>query len=684
MTADPASSFRYLGEPTGIDSIGIALSGGGVRAACLGLGALQVAEESGVLNRARYVSAVSGGSYTAVAFLSARAQIPVDAPPTDGVAPWCRGSPEEAHLRRNLRYLGEDPSDLFLAAVRYCLTLLINLIPFVAAIVLGGALAGLGYQLTDALMVRDDRLGARYVGGRWIAAACVAVAAVILLESRSTPASIQRRVRRTATVVVAALVMPELIVVVTRALDSRTFDIAAVTRLAALSTLLLVIATLVFRSQWAFTPSLPREIIRRVLRFAFAALMLAVFWLPLLLVAAQASQSAPATILLVTVAALAILLLFGLVIHANQTSLHRPYASRLNRAYVVWTGRGSSANDSADDTADDRADDTVVRGDLRLSEVPLEATHRTGLPQLLICASINLRESESAEGEGCASLVFSSDYVGGAATGSTVDPAVFKRLDCATLVAASGAAVAPNMGRYTRRASRAALALINLRLGLWLHNPLQPSAENSGGRIRSWALAGWREPGPLATWREALGDLSIKHRYVFVSDGGHWDNSGIVELLRRRSRTIFAVDASVDSRRLGNLLRMIALARSELGVEFRADGSLLDSVEPVLRIPFVYPDDTATSPANYLILLRTHINARMPSDLVALAIGRDAFPRHATLNQFLMARDVDAYVALGRWLFKEGVLLADLPPLGPQLEPSGHVGTVTEAVRSTV
>jgi hypothetical protein len=177
-----------------------------------------------------------------------------------------------------------------------------------------------------------------------------------------------------------------------------------------------------------------------------------------------------------------------------------------------------------------------------------------------------------------------------------------------------------------------------------------------------WLTDGWQQPGPLSIWREALGGLSAKHRYVFISDGGHWDNSGVVELLRRRCRTIFAVDASIDEFRLGNLLRLIALARTELGVEFEADGLLLESHDPVVRIRFGYPDDTPDSPAGYLILLRTHIDRNMPSDLVALATDRTGFPRHSTLNQFLCARDVDAYIALGRWLFQQGLNEADLLP----------------------
>ncbi|MEV0620063.1 hypothetical protein AB0I81_42560 [Nonomuraea sp. NPDC050404] len=649
------SRYHYLHSPGGVDEIGIALAGGGVRAACLALGALQAAEETGVLARARYVSAVSGGSYMATAFLSARAHLRRNPLEDRGQPPWSRGSAEEEHLRRNLRYLGEDISDLFLGLIRYVLSLLVNLVPFVTVIVLAGCVLGSLYRAVHALVPVDEALAARLTEQRWALAAAVAVAGV-LLERRFGPA--ERRARRVVLGLVGVLLLPDAVVLATYVLDTRIFDASSGTRLAVLIALLAVVAAAVVRTQWSFAVNPVRQLLLQVLRALFSLSMVVVLVLPLLLAIGQASQLPYTTTAAIAGGALLILLIFHLAAHANRTSLHETYLQRLNRAYVV------------------RAAGEPAGKFIRLSDVPLEHLHAEGLPRLLVCASVNLRASESAEGEGCASFVFSTDYVGSAATregppsvngyggdpGDAVPPSFNGQLKAATLVAASGAAVAPHMGRYTGRATRIALALINLRLGLWFSNPAIKPRTYTGPRAWRWLRSRWHQPGPLSTWREALGGLSAKHRYLFVSDGGHWDNSGVVELLRRRCRTIFAVDASVDEFRLGNVLRMIALARTELGVEFEADGLLLESHEPVLRIRFAYPDDTPDSPSGYLILLRTHINQEMPSDLVALATDRTGFPRHSTLNQFLRARDVDAYITLGRWLFQHGLAAADLLP----------------------
>ncbi|WP_049565882.1 hypothetical protein [Nonomuraea sp. SBT364] len=627
------SRYRYAADAGGLDQIGIALGGGGVRAACLGLGALQAAEESGVLARARYVSAVSGGSYTATAFLTARAR----AESGEGPPPWSRGSPEEEHLRRNLRYLGEDSSDLFLGATRYLLTLLVNLVPLAAVIVLAGCMLGAAYRAGGLLVPVDDLLYARLVEQRLALVAAISVAGVFL-EGRFGRA--ERSGRRAVLGLVAGLLLPDVVALTTRLLDARTFDASAGVRLAGLAAVLGAVAIAVFRTQWGFSASLVRRLLLQLLRLLFSAAMVAALVLPLLLAVGQASQLPYAVTGSVAGGAALVLLVFALAVHANRTSLHRTYSRRLDRAYLVRAGADP----------------------VRLSQVTLADTHADGLPHLLVCASVNLRANESAEGECCASFVFSAGYVGSAAIGEAPRE-VAHRLRASSLVAASGAAVAPNMGRYTGRASRIALALMNLRLGLWLPNPVVPRPPGpAAGRLPRWLVEGWYEPGPLSTWRETIGDLSKEHRYLFVSDGGHWDNSGVVELLRRRCRTVFAVDASVDDLRLGNALRLISLARAELGVEFEADGRLLASHAPVVTIKFSYPDDTADSPAGNLVLLRTHISADMPSDLVALATDGSGFPRHSTLNQFLGARDVDAYVALGRWLFQRGLVAADLPP----------------------
>lgn len=639
--------------------IGIALSGGGIRAACLGLGVLQAADRSGLLAGARYVSAVSGGSYTATAFLAARA---LPDPPAERAPLWAQGSLEEQHLRRRLRYLGEDWSDILIAVVQYVIGLVLNLLPFLATLYLLFATLGQIYVAVGVIDGAGGGLAAAMFPQRLAIATVVAVASAFIdrtLARRGISAGV--RFATMSTVVVVML--PDLLAWTAVLLNQPA---EMLVRLAALVLASCVLGAAVMRSQWVVQQSAARFVVVRLLRAVFTCLMVMVLLALATLALRWSLVIDPTLRWLLALACVTVLLTFGTFVHANATSLHQLYLRRLDRAFVV---RAASQGDQ-------------TAGARHLSETTFGDVGSPDLPELLVCAAVNLTQRESAEGEGCGSFVFSPTSIGGPHVGQTPTVEYARtitdaRLSCASVIAASGAAIAPNMGVFTRRSLRAAMSLTNLRLGLWLPNPGHPgsAATHQIDTLRG----GWYEPGPLSSWREALGSLSSRHRFVFVSDGGHWDNSGVVELLRRRCQYIFLVDASVDAQRVANLLRLVSLARVETGVEFDTDGSLLDCTDPVVRIPFTYPTQD-TDARNYLLVMRTHISPAMPPDLVALGNSTGPFPSHSTLNQFLRARDVDAYLALGRWLFREALDRADLPPAayrvrsadGTEPEPTEH------------
>ena len=655
-------------------AVGIALSGGGVRAACLGLGALQRAEELGILQRAKYVSAVSGGSYIASAFLAARA---VEGTQESGVRAWQRGSFEEAHLRRNLRYLAEDWPDQVLALTSYLTRTAVHLAQFVAGLVLVGSGLGLLYRWLGWLVADGSVLSAGHSVARYSTAVLLLVlGAYVDHGSRSArPSELmtllyihRRNIRLFVMFLIAILVVPDLVAFGTEIFNQRRLKPMSIgTPAAATIVGAVLIGAIVLRTQSTLPSGRIREFAGMALRAVFSIVVLAIFALPPLMLISQQSGKPASDVLIWFGTSFIVLFFCGVFVHANMTSLHSTYSRRLARAYIV------QGQDHHDPSARTGGADVLHR---RLDSVYLSDLDKPGVPELLVCAAVNVGAGESAQGEGCTSFVFSHEFCGMPDGRIDFAPSLKER-SCAELVAASGAAIAPNMGRLTRKSVRALLALVNLRLGLWIQTPraaemLIDNADSPPGQRSSRSLVGrlvdgWREPGPLWTWREAFGAVSAHYDALFISDGGHWDNSGIIELMRRRCQTIFAVDAAVDEDRLANLLRAISLARTELGVEIVATGALLHSKEPVRRLRFSYDGEDPTHPTNQLILMRTHIaEAEMPADLVALSHmgghGTSVFPRHVTVNQFLLARDVDGYIALGRWLFEEGAEKADLRP----------------------
>ena len=89
--------------------LGISFSGGGIRSAAFCLGAYQALSRQGLFQRARYLSAVSGGSYIAGALTAAQGKSDAEALRGEA-APWSRRSPEEWYLRTHLSYLAPGPS----------------------------------------------------------------------------------------------------------------------------------------------------------------------------------------------------------------------------------------------------------------------------------------------------------------------------------------------------------------------------------------------------------------------------------------------------------------------------------------------------------------------------------------------------------------------------------------------
>ena len=634
------------------DQMGIALSGGGVRAACLGLGTLQVAEEVGLLSKTDYVSSVSGGSYISSAFIASR-RGKADRP--GGARPWSRGSPEEEHLKRHLRYLVEDWGDLIVAALRYLTSVITNTLPLVALIVLMASLFGL-FASHLGLLVRNTRgITTGYAIPRWLIGSAVIVLAAVV-ESLTERSRGLKTTRRILTGLGIASFIPDVVrtVVITR--SQRVQYVEVVLILLALSVMALITLTMVIRTQWSVVGRRSALIGRAAARITFGLCCAALIVVPLAYVIAGTVSSNRLAVLL-TLTSAGVLIVFGLLPLGRLTSLARLYEERLDRAYIV----------STPPTVPDFADRNWRRQHTkRLSDFALSDLASNDLPELVICAAVNLRERESAQGEGCSSFTFTPSTIGSFALPHPHFCPVAEvpgnersgALRLSSITAISGAAVSPNMGRYTRRTARFALALLDLRLGRWMSNPISSPSRASTRPRRN--VGGF--DGPFAMAREAMGWLSVYDDWLFISDGGHWDNSGVVELLRRRCRLIFSLDAASDAKCLSNVLRMISLARSELGVDFEADASLLQIADPVIVLRFRYPDDPTDTPPGRLLLMRTLINDEMPPDLVALAQDSGAFPRDPTINQFFSARDSTAYVSLGRWLMTRAVQMGDLPP----------------------
>jgi hypothetical protein len=141
------------------------------------------------------------------------------------------------------------------------------------------------------------------------------------------------------------------------------------------------------------------------------------------------------------------------------------------------------------------------------------------------------------------------------------------RLAVMTAVGMSGAAVSPAMGRFNRGSTGALLALANVRLGMWMPNPRYLGQPPADGGTTSGRRPGFPRRRLNYLVKEVFGVHDIGEPHVYVTDGGHWENLGVVELLRRHCTEVFCFDSSgsmTDS--FGTLADAITLAAQELGV----------------------------------------------------------------------------------------------------------------------
>ena len=259
-------------------------------------------------------------------------------------------------------------------------------------------------------------------------------------------------------------------------------------------------------------------------------------------------------------------LLFSWRFEINIFGLNQFYRNRLVRCYLGATRWRSGLRQPHDFTGFDEGDE------LRLSDFSNKALsdqpYRGPFP--ILNGALNLGGSSDLglHTRHSASFAFTPLRAGADRKAVGYSPVVGPErfagdLDLGQVVSVSGAAASPNMGYSTSPLVAFLLTMFNVRLAWWFPNP---------GR-RWWS----RSKLPLSTWyllKEMFGIADETNRFVNVSDGGHFENLGIYELVRRRCRVIVACDAECDSKltfgSLGNVIRLCETdfrARIDIDVE---------------------------------------------------------------------------------------------------------------------
>jgi hypothetical protein len=408
--------------------------------------------------------------------------------------------------------------------------------------------------------------------------------------------------------------------------------------------------------------------LRRLLAYVVAALVVPVLAVTLMLFVMSATLQLvhPLERWLVLLGCAATFLLVYFFADLNTWSLHSFYRRRLASAFAlkrVTRRDGVDLPIAGQDTgvAAERDYDALLP--LSKTAIPPDATGRKVWPTLLVCAAANVSDSAATPpGRRVTSFTFSSTAMGGPLVGA-VGTAAFedacdrRRVAYFTLpaaVAMSGAAISPSMGKATNRPLRLLMTLANARLGVWVPNPRQLGMFD--GRTRYFP-----RPRPSYLARELLGLNRVDAPFLYVTDGGHYENLGLVELLRRGCTEIYCFDASKD--KLDAFGDAVSLARSELNVEIDVDTS------PVVADPTtgLAAESCAVATATYpgtdappakIYLVRAVMTAKLPADIVAYHARDPRFPQDPTTDQLYLDQRFEAYRALGGAAAKRALELA--------------------------
>jgi hypothetical protein len=340
-----------------------------------------------------------------------------------------------------------------------------------------------------------------------------------------------------------------------------------------------------------------------------------------------------------------IFLTLALFLRPNANSLHPLYRDRLGKAFL-FKPRPTL-----------QKDEELEPQRLRLSDL----SGKYG-PYHLINTALNIQNSATANrrGRNADFFMLSPKFVGSESTGYVTTKKIEQiatGLDLATAMAVSGAAASSNMGADSIKALTPTLALLNIRLGYWLRNPLRV------GNSQNWSFKYRNIWANFYFLVELFGLLNEHRKSVYLTDGGHIENLGLYELLKRHCQVIIVIDAEADPQMaFGSFNSLVRYSRIDLGLEIdlpwqqiakqsletgkaiNEKGDTKKSKGPHCGIgQITYP----TGRKCILVYIKSSLTGDESDYVFHYKKRYSAFPHETTLDQMCSEEQFEAYRALG-------------------------------------
>ncbi len=465
---------------------GIALSGGGIRSATINLGILKTLNKYGILQKADYISTVSGGGYTN-AYVQGTAKVTGDFSKLFNVDHIEAMRNHGEYWVPHTGVLGRN-GNLFLLITAFIVSWLMSL---VSPLIVGGV-------LYHGFLIFTDLLSLVYSG----------------IDANAINGLFPKDLTWWTMVGVLSFIIVHLLINIIL-----NFNLG-VSKLFNYAELLLALVLALVLYGWD-----------------------AVVWISR---AIQTNDEVTVGHILDSVINIVLLIAIGFFTNPNALSFHRFYRKQLADLFLRFSGDHN--NLPLQKVFDAKSDDLKDY----ISPYPLINT----------CLNLmNPLKDEAFQGTKTSDyFLLSPFYCGSKLVGYVPTDRYFdyQRMTLPAAVAISAAAVNPGMGMYSNKVLSLLMTIFNFRLGFWISNPLI--------LVKARAIVWW----PFYFFYELLGRIGSKKKMINISDGGHIENLGAYELLRRGCRLIIAVDAGEDKiYAFADLNNFIIRARNELGLEIR-------------------------------------------------------------------------------------------------------------------
>ncbi|MFL6621766.1 MAG: patatin-like phospholipase family protein [Sulfurifustis sp.] len=235
-------------------------------------------------------------------------------------------------------------------------------------------------------------------------------------------------------------------------------------------------------------------------------------------------------------------------------------------------------------------------------------------------------------------------------------------------VGTSGAAFTTGLGRTTSLGVSLAFAMANLRLGRWW--PSGYGQDTSRGF--EWLFKSIFKTHAFLFYETVGRFHGLRREWQYLSDGGHFENTAVYELLRpeRDVRLVVVCDDGCDpAYRFGDLANLIRLARIDFRCEIEVDMSIAadarlgkvfgvpgdfgseagadDKCAILLNVYRSGNDGRPGTPDCRIILLKPRLIRSAPLDVCEYRHAHRDFPQETTADQFFDEAQWESYRCLG-------------------------------------